>query len=307
MTLREYLKKDITALEPPAVEDELVARAYSYEALPILCELLPEHMGDSYPVNQAMHRLIEIDGKNTASHGDKEVLRLAREAASQDKPSVPAIQYLALKGDGNDIAVLEKAKVWSHNGDDLKLNSANAAIDVLKARANGTNVMGTSRDPKTLYLDFIPSVANTGPQALYVRYLLRKAREMAERAPFKIPEELIKLTVSFDADGNPVSSVDLAKYGLSMPIITPKPDPRNPASTRYTVVFPHEQGEGWAPPPPVEPEAPATEGAARQPAREEAEPPPPEHPAAPPSGKPLLWLAALLAAIASAVIWKRKR
>jgi homoaconitase/3-isopropylmalate dehydratase large subunit len=83
--------------------------------------------------------------------------------------------------------------------------------------------MGTSRDPKTLYLDFIPSVANTGPQALYVRYLLRKAREMAERAPFKIPEELIKLTVSFDADGNPVSSVDLAKHGLSMPVITPKP------------------------------------------------------------------------------------
>ena len=32
------------------------------------------------------------------------------------------------------------------------------------------------------------------------------------------------MVVSFDADGIPVCSVDLAKYGLSMPVFTPKLD-----------------------------------------------------------------------------------
>jgi hypothetical protein len=44
--------------------------------------------------------------------------------------------------------------------------------------------------------------------------------------------------VSFDKDGSLVSSVDLAKYGLSMPVITPKPDKYYRGE--YKVVFPYE-------------------------------------------------------------------
>jgi hypothetical protein len=44
--------------------------------------------------------------------------------------------------------------------------------------------------------------------------------------------------VSFDKDGSLVSSVDLAKYGLSMPVITPKPDKYYRGE--YKIVFPHE-------------------------------------------------------------------
>jgi len=50
--------------------------------------------------------------------------------------------------------------------------------------------------------------------------------------------EFRRIMVTFDEDGNPICNIDLAKYGLSMPIITPKPD-RN-YQGKYTVIFPHE-------------------------------------------------------------------
>ena len=53
--------------------------------------------------------------------------------------------------------------------------------------------------------------------------------------------ELSTMVVSFDENGKPVCSVDLAKYGLSMPIIEPFPDSyRVGEKPTFTVVFPHE-------------------------------------------------------------------
>ena len=44
----------------------------------------------------------------------------------------------------------------------------------------------------------------------------------------------------------PVANVDLGKYGLSMPVIDPRPDKRYRGA--YAVTFPHDS-EGWTPPP----------------------------------------------------------
>ena len=249
------------------------------------------------------------DSDNLASCGEPEVLRLLRESVARGETAyLNTLMYLAFKGKGeDDIKALENAKAHDEETEFCRQELA----DVLKERMEANYITRGSRRVMYGERGTCPSVANAGPQGVYAYHIIWKAYEMEGGNALKIPEDLAKMVITFDADGNPVSSVDLAKHGLSMPVITPKPT----ANDRITfdnvrnldVVFPHEQGEGWAPPPPVKPEAPATAGAARQPALD-TKPPPPEHPAVPPSGKPLLWLAALaIAALAVAVIWKRKR
>jgi len=179
----------------------------------------------------------------------------------------------------------------------------------------------------SLYLGrntFFPSVANTGPQAVYVREILYRFWEMAGRDSAKIPKELLTMVISFDEDGNPVCSVDLAKYGLSMPFITPKPDPNIlfypqleyfgsnyhvPYGIPYTVIFPHEQEEGWTPPPPPTPKAvevpppdPAPE--TKQPNKEKPSAPPEKSP----TNKTFLWLAIFaLAVFGGIVAWRKAK
>ena len=84
---------------------------------------------------------------------------------------------------------------------------------------------------------FLPSVANTGPQAVYVYDLLKQALAKYGDAT-NLPPELVTMTVSFDADGKPVCSVDPSKYGLVMPDFPPPP----PA-------FTHEPAMTEPPPP----------------------------------------------------------
>jgi len=149
--------------------------------------------------------------------------------------------YLAVKGDASDIEVVKQ-----FNSDILGA--------LLEQRVAGVNIFDYDADklkpahflwrPKT----FFPSVANAGPQAVYVRELLYRFWEEIGRDSSKIPQELLTMVVSFDENKNPVCSVDLAKYGLSMPVITPKPDMRNftfldeglshEISGKFTVKFP---------------------------------------------------------------------
>ena len=123
--------------------------------------------------------------------------------------------YLAFKGDARDLEVVKR------------FDSGTLGA-LLERRVAGENVFGYDADklkplgflglPKT----FFPSVANTGPQAVYVREILYRYWEENDRDASKIPQELLTMVVSFDANRNPVCSVDLAKYGLSMPAIEPK-------------------------------------------------------------------------------------
>ncbi|MCL1921766.1 MAG: hypothetical protein FWG50_11970 [Kiritimatiellaeota bacterium] len=125
--------------------------------------------------------------------------------------------YLAFKGDARDLEVVKR------------FDSGTLGA-LLERRVAGENVFGYDADklkplgflglPKT----FFPSVANTGPQAVYVREILYRCWEENGRDASKIPQELLTMVVSFDAEGVPVCSVDLAKHGLSMPVIEPKPN-----------------------------------------------------------------------------------
>ena len=315
LTLRQYLVCAVKDIEPPPIEEELRRRACSPEAIPILCEILSENMDNSFLVSQVMYRFLVIDGKNMASHGDKKVLRLAREIALQDTPPAETFQYLALKGDGSDLAALAKRSNFTSKG-------IQGATDVLRVRASGTNIVGSPNGSNSIYLDFIPSVANTGPQGVYAYHIIWKAYEMAGKDLTKIPEELLTMVVSFDADGNPVCNVDLAKHGLSMPVITPKPNPNDYYDVwssheqwkdrTHNVIFPHEAGEAVPAPQDGTREAqPATADVVAEQPAQEVEPPP--HQEEPPPDPPqqrrpaALIILALACAALTAVWFLRKR
>ena len=72
------------------------------------------------------------------------------------------------------------------------------------------------------------------------RETMRPLHEELQRLS-TIVSELRTIVVTFDEDGNPVSSIDLAEYGLSMPILTPNPDEHSAGLTPYIVTFPHEE------------------------------------------------------------------
>jgi hypothetical protein len=202
-----------------------------YGAFPALYALLDEEFEAYWSF--AASRFLHIDGENLASEGEKEALEWTRKILKK-KPinEFSLLDYLAMKSDdARDVETLRKSVYYR-------------TAEILAMRVAGTNVFNGVYN--IAHVDnedipkFHPSVANTGPQAIYVREILMKAWELFGGAEYdpKIPVEILTMVVSFNKDGNPVSSVDLAKYGLSMPVITPKPDKYYRGE--YKVVFPHE-------------------------------------------------------------------
>ena len=246
------------------------------------------------------------DSDNLASYGEPEMLRLVRESISRDE-DIPlgTLMYLAFKGDKDEIMLIEKAKV---SGIEME-GYRKEMVDVLRERVEQNFII---RKPHFIMYSergIRPSVANTGPQGVYAYHILWKACEKENQLPPNIPEELVKMVITFDEDGNPVSNVDLAKYGLSMPVITPKPDKHYRGT--YTVTFPHET-EATVPTPPQATEpTPTIESEATPPTDTTQAPPPPEQPQATPKNKNPLWLGILTLAVISAVtVWslaKQKR
>ena len=203
---------------------------------------LETDIGDINKATEHIMAFARSDGINLASPGHKEALEWARKYVglyppketesygsewdtskydnlSFDEKRKQIFAYLAFKGDARDLEVVKR-----FDRDTLGA--------ILERRVAGENIFGYDADklkplgflgqPKT----FFPSVANTGPQAVYVREILYRYWEENGRDKSKIPQELLTMVVSFDADGIPVCSVDLAKYGLSIPIFTPRPDMR---------------------------------------------------------------------------------
>jgi len=196
---------------------------------------LEANIGDFGWATSCVMTFAQSDGMNLASEGLKEALEWTRkyvalyppketEAYGSDEGIYPnfavkrkqIFAYLAFKGDARDLEVVKQ------------FNSEILGA-LLEQRVTGVNVFGYDAEKlKPLMFvwrqqTFFPSVANTGPQAVYVREILYRYWEGVERDASKIPDELRRMVVSFDKDGNPVCNVDLAKYGLSMPVITPKP------------------------------------------------------------------------------------
>ena len=281
------------------------------------CEVLSTNMDKLETVKHIIGQFYSLDGRDILSCGHPEALRLTREVVSRggDVPG-HAWAYLIVKGNRGDADLLEKASDQPPKDWQLEL------VDALRKRAEENFVRGERTDILQGEDSIIPSVANTGPQGVYVYHILRKAWGVEEYLirdtpgiPYpKFPEELLKMEVTFDEDGLPVSSVDLSKYGLSMPVIRVNLS-RSGILDRYTAIFPHETEvsldtteikgpkAGTAnevPPPPPDP-APE----AKQPNKEK----PSEQPAKSPPSKIFLWLAILtfLAVLGGAMVWRKAK
>jgi len=207
------------------------------DKLSAYCEMMAEKFDDPNPeyVNFIIERLAAADAHDISTLGNQEALdwtrkMLREKGGKKGYDTMAAERYLERKG----------------NASDLELVSRHRGNRRLATRAAGTNIVEWL-DPihtRSHYFDFLPSVTNTGPQALYARAILRsywetlpevtmrldETRNMVYKDGTQIPAELLTMVVWFDEDGNPVCNVDLAKYGLTMPELDvpnkPKPKPK---------------------------------------------------------------------------------
>lgn len=188
-------------------------------------KLLEEEPGDYFTQNTVLSFITKIDGGNMCSTGDKDILEATRKFLTE-KIDVPdwrfveySLLYLSQKGDSRDINLLNKYSKLPSKLPIIKNESVDC-LRILQTRVSGTNVLeglqtryytwSTNSPP------FLPSVANAGPQAVYVYDLLKQAL-IKYGSPTNIPPEILSLTVSLDAQGKPVCSVDPTKYGLKLP------------------------------------------------------------------------------------------
>jgi len=194
---------------------------YGHQHFPWFYEQLETDIEDLGKASKTITILAQVDYPNLAAEGEKEALEWTRKFLERYPPKVGetdkgargwALYYLAVKGDGRDIETVSKY-------------AEDALAQLLKMRVAGMNVFDfdcvfhySIGEPA-----FLPSVKNMGLQAVYVREILNRYWEEVGMDSSKIPQELLTMVVSFDEDGNPVCNVDLAKYGLSVPVITPKP------------------------------------------------------------------------------------
>jgi hypothetical protein len=203
-----------------------------YDSFPVIREMLEENISYS---RLAATLFFLVDGANRASEGDKEILAWMRKAIESDDRQTRnyASAYLEFKGsDAKDVELLRRyGTVFLRDDYGEILEQRIAGINVFD-RGFGNDII----DNRITRLHL--SVANTGLQGRYAEAILMKARVLAGMDESKIPAEILTIVITFDEDGNPVSSVDLAKYGLSMPVITPKPDKYYRGE--YKTVFPHE-------------------------------------------------------------------
>jgi len=194
---------------------------------------LEANMENPKEASGIVNLMVQIECCNLAAEGEKDALEWARKYLERYPPAKGGgywvLYYLTTKGDERDIETVSRY-------------SDDAHVQLLKMRVAGMNVFDIDcGSPYHLgYPEFLPSVNNMGPQAVYVREILNRYWEEVGMDSSKIPQELLTMVVSFDKDGNPVCNVDLAKYGLSVPVITPKPDKYRFESRGWT------ENESWA-------------------------------------------------------------
>ena len=248
------------------------------------CKILAEKFDDPKAVDDIMLDIHYIDGCNLASPGNQKALdwarRVLREKGQKLGPQ-GAEWYLFAKGDARDLDLMRS----SHFG------------ELLEKRVAGTNLIYDSRpqfaewvDARVRWRGCVPSVTNTGPQGVYVEEILHKFWDQMEptiheyprgiftnKSVNQVPAELQTMVVWFGKDGNPICNVDLAKHGLSMPVIEPKPTANDPCIMERTVTFPPPSETLPQPAePPPEPVT-AAEPPPPPPSPQE-EPPPPDAP-----------------------------
>ena len=212
-----------------------------------------------------------LDGWDIFAQGDSHLLastrRILPRLLDHDKRyEYDAVRsgliYLAKKGDARDFPFFEKymedpmlqpsSFVKDQGKEEDHFLWLSVPYRVLRHRVAGTNIVEGIFERRwypyydsfdlpmysytTNDLRFIPSVANTGPQAAYVYAAFEQAHALGRRlgcdTPYSsitnIAPELLTMRVWLDADGNAVCDVDLAKRGISVPGLR-MADPSTPA------------------------------------------------------------------------------
>ena len=206
------------------------------DVLPELYKLLEENIRDRSFVGELDSRLRNASNAHNpgvaSDPGLLKIMRKLRDAYANDFRVVTgAITYLVLKGDESDLAkISDGISVMCDAVLGARVAGSNLFVKMSVPTEYGGIITNMLPNLVTFRPPFIPSVANTGPQALYVYEILKRAWENAGEDESKIPAELLTMVVWFDEDGNPVCNVDLAKYGLTMPELDvpnrPKPKPK---------------------------------------------------------------------------------
>jgi len=197
------------------------------EALAEFYEILQEKMDDRATAFAVVDAFLWLDGHILESKGERKALDWTRKIVEKHGPSTRALEYLVLKGNAEDLLFLKDRDSAKH----ALLEKRMSGVNFFKPQG----MLYTGRRP-----GFIPSAANTGPQAIYAYEILKHAWEDADKDDSCIPPELLTMVVSFDQNGKPACSVDIARYGLSMPVITSKPNPHLPGKTKHVVTFPYD-------------------------------------------------------------------
>ena len=227
------------------------------------------------------------DGMDFLARGDPDLLASVRDILPrlmdhirrhETMTRARGIFYLAKKGDLRDFSLFEDYladPVFRQRQSEMSRDDQGGPRDlsawlsipyrILQHRVAGTNIVMGSFDRKlypyfnpseydhhsytTNRLRFIPSVANTGPQAAYVYEAFEQAHALGRRLGCDTPHssitniapELLTMRVWFDADGEAVCDVDLAKHGIFVPGLrtagpnTPAPPLRERVSPAITV------------------------------------------------------------------------
>ena len=233
------------------------------DAFPELIQLIGKTDSGSRVLGRAFVQIDQMDGWDIFSKGDTGLLASVRgilpvlldhDKRHETEALRYGIRYLAKKGDARDFPLFEKYLAdpvlrqrqlkLERDGLGEKYNlfpKLAMPYEILQYRVAGTNIVMGSFDGSlypyfshfevsresysTNWLRFIPSVANTGPQAAYVFEALEQAYVLGQRSGCRTPyasvtniaPELLTMRVWFDADGKAVCDVDLAKYGISVP------------------------------------------------------------------------------------------
>ena len=239
------------SLLPNAPRNELAPYTTDTNYFPKLIRLIDEADIGSRDMEKLFILAYRFDGLNTVGQGDTALLASVRrtmyrlldhEKRYEDSTLIHGIMYFAQKGDARDFPFFDEHLA------DPELQKFDPPLPpkrlffpyrVLQHRVAGTNIVAGILDEgarpnyygfleeeySANRLRFIPSVANTGPQAVYVYTALEQAVSLAKSPGYdsayaiitNTAPELLTMRVWFDADGKAVCDVDLAKYGIFVP------------------------------------------------------------------------------------------
>lgn len=227
-----------------------VLREKGRGSFPELAAFLTTNSSASLCYWPALREAYRLDGWDMQTVGDRAMLSVTHKILStlleQNKQyetggTLDGFIYLAQKGDATALPLMEKylANPITRTSEYLMTSGIGMPYRILQARVAGTNIVCgmfasnlypyTANNLGPAYttnrMRFIPSVRNTGPQAMYVYKafgkVIMKNENYMDGFPdsifSNIPPEMLTMRVWFDKEGKAVTDVDLSKYGVSVP------------------------------------------------------------------------------------------